>query len=172
MQCVILTTGGTGGHIFPALAVAEEIRRRHPRAMILFMGGKYGQEADLAAKAGLDFIGLPVRGIMGRGLKGVAAAAGMLGALATARAVIRRMRPEIVVGFGGYAAFAGVLAGRMAGTATAIHEQNFFPGMSNRLLGRIVDRIFLSLPDKQRLFPPAKSVLVGNPVRAGIITLY
>jgi UDP-N-acetylglucosamine--N-acetylmuramyl-(pentapeptide) pyrophosphoryl-undecaprenol N-acetylglucosamine transferase len=172
MERVILTTGGTGGHIFPALAVAEEIRRRSPRALILFMGGKYGQEADLAAKAGLDFIGLPVRGVMGRGLKGAAAAFGIVRGLASAATVIRKIRPEIIVGFGGYAAFAGVFAGRMAGTPTAIHEQNSFPGMSNRLLGRIVDHIFLSMPDRQGIFAPSKSSVVGNPVRSGIIALY
>ncbi|NHZ47470.1 glycosyltransferase, partial [Nitratidesulfovibrio liaohensis] len=74
MRRVILTTGGTGGHIFPALAVAEEISRRYPKARILFLGGQYGPEADLAARAGLEYVGLPVRGVMGRGLRALAAA--------------------------------------------------------------------------------------------------
>lgn len=172
MERVILTTGGTGGHIFPALAVAEEIRARWPGAMILFMGGLYGQEADFAAKAGLDFVGLPVRGVMGRGLKGIPAAFGMGRAVLKALGVMRRTRPELVIGFGGYAAFAGVLAARLSGVATAIHEQNSFPGMTNRLLGRWVDRIFLSMPDRSEAFPPDRTVLVGNPVRAGIAALY
>lgn len=172
MERVILTTGGTGGHIFPALAIAGEIRRRYPGAMLLFMGGKYGQEADLAVNAGLDFIGLPVRGIMGRGLKGIGAVAGMGRGLLTALAVMRKVKPQIVVGFGGYAAFAGVLAGRLSGVPTAIHEQNSFPGMSNRLLGKVVERVFLSMPDSSGLFDPAKSRLVGNPVRPDIAALY
>ena len=172
MKRVILTTGGTGGHIFPALAVAEEIRRRHPEAMLLFMGSKYGQEADLAVNAGLDFIGLPVRGIMGRGWKGVGAALGMSRALLIALKVIRKVKPQVLIGFGGYAAFAGVLAGRLSGVPTAIHEQNSFPGMSNRLLGKLVKRIFLSMPDSIGAFDSKKTQLAGNPVRAGIAALY
>ena len=77
MERIILTTGGTGGHVFPALAVAEEIRRRNPKAMILFMGSAQGPEADMAAKAGLDFVGLPVKGVVGRGGRGVFALLGV-----------------------------------------------------------------------------------------------
>ena len=172
MERVILTTGGTGGHIFPALAIAEEIRGRWPKAMILFMGGQYGQEADIAVKAGLDFVGLPVRGVMGRGLRGIPAAIGMGRGVLRALGIIRKTRPDLVVGFGGYAAFAGVLAGRLSGTVTAVHEQNSFPGMTNRLLGRWVDRVFLSMPDRSGVFSQDKTVLVGNPVRAGIAALY
>lgn len=172
MKRIILTTGGTGGHIFPALAVAEEVRRRFPEAMILFMGGRYGQEADMAANAGLDFVGLPVRGVMGRGGRGLFAALGMGRGLAKALGVIRKTKPELIVGFGGYAAFAGVLAGRMAGVKTAVHEQNSFPGMTNRLLGKIVDRVFLSVPDEAGAFSAKKTTLVGNPVREGVVRLY
>jgi UDP-N-acetylglucosamine--N-acetylmuramyl-(pentapeptide) pyrophosphoryl-undecaprenol N-acetylglucosamine transferase len=172
MDRVILTTGGTGGHIFPALAVAEEIRRRYPGVMLLFMGGKYGPEADLVLKAGLDFVGLPVRGIMGRGLKGVGASLSMGRGLLNALAVMRKVKPQLVLGFGGYAAFAGVLAGRLSGVPTAIHEQNSFPGMSNRLLGKLVGRVFLSAPDNAGVFDPEKTRLVGNPVRAGLAALY
>lgn len=172
MKRVVLTTGGTGGHIFPALAVAEEIKRRHPDAMILFMGGQFGPEGDIAANAGLDFVGLPVRGVLGRGGKGVKAAFSMLIGIRKALGVMRKFNPELVVGFGGYAAFAGVLAGRLSGRATALHEQNSFPGMANRVLGKLVRRVFLSMPDVAGAFPAKKTVLVGNPVRAGIAALY
>ncbi|MDL2216861.1 undecaprenyldiphospho-muramoylpentapeptide beta-N-acetylglucosaminyltransferase [Desulfovibrio sp. OttesenSCG-928-M14] len=169
---IIVTTGGTGGHIFPAIAVAEEIRRKNPSAMILFMGGRYGQEADLAVNAGLDFVGLPVRGVMGRGVKGLFAAFGMSRGLAKAAYVIKKTRPQAVIGFGGYAAFAGVMAAALAGVPTALHEQNAFPGMSNRLLGRMVKRIFLSMPDTAGVFDAEKCILTGNPVRSGIQQLY
>lgn len=172
MERIILTTGGTGGHIFPALSVAEEVLRRNPRAMVLFMGGIHGQEADMAAKAGLDFVGLPVRGILGRGLRGILAVFSMLRGLVKAYSVIRKVKPELVVGFGGYAGFAGVLAARIAGKATAVHEQNSYPGMTNRLLGKVVNRIFLSMPDTAGVFDKNKTVLVGNPVRAAIAELY
>ncbi len=170
MERVILTTGGTGGHIFPALAVAEEIRRRYPRAMILFVGGQ-GPEADLAVNAGLDFVGLPVRGVVGRGLRGLAAGFGMLRGIIKARGIIKKFKPQIVIGFGGYAAFAGLYAARMAKIPTAVHEQNSVPGLANRLAGRFANRIFLSLPDTSGSFPPEKCRLAGNPVRADIAAL-
>lgn len=172
MQRVIITTGGTGGHITPALAVAEEIQKRFPQAKLLFLGGNYGPEAEMAAKAGLDFTGLPVRGFVGRGLRGVGAAFGMAKSLFSALRVMSKFSPQLVVGFGGYAAFAGVLAARLHGVRTAIHEQNAFPGISNRLLGRLVKRIYLSMPDASGAFPPNKCVMTGNPVRSGIVKLY
>ena len=98
---IILTTGGTGGHVFPALAVAEEIKRLYPEAKILFMGGQYGKESGWAAKAGLEFVGLPVRGMIGRGLKAVAAAGNMLSAIVQAMKIIGEFRPDVVAGFGG-----------------------------------------------------------------------
>ncbi len=101
MERVILTTGGTGGHIFPAMAVAEEILRRYPEASILFMGGKYGPEGDIAAAAGLDFIGLPVRGVIGRGLKAVGAGVAMLAGIRKAAGILRKFDPDLMVGFGG-----------------------------------------------------------------------
>lgn len=171
MKRIILTTGGTGGHIFPALAVAEEIRRRCPEASILFVGGKYGPEGDLAAQAGLEFYGLPVRGFLGRGLKMIGAGLGMLRGLATAKAIMRRTKPQIVVGFGGYAAYAAVTAARWCGVPTAVHEQNSFPGLANRLLAKKADRVFISLPDDKGCFLKEKTLLTGNPIRASIAAL-
>lgn len=168
MQRIILTTGGTGGHIFPALAVAEEITRRHPRARILFLGGRYGPEADLAARAGLEYAGLPVRGVMGRGLRSAVAAGAMALGVWRAVSVLRRFDPDITVGFGGYAAFAGVLAARLCRRPAAIHEQNAIPGLTNRLLSHVVQRVFLSLPDPAGVFPADRCVVTGNPVRAAI----
>lgn len=171
MRRVILTTGGTGGHIFPALAVAEELSRRHPGVRILFLGGQYGPEADLAARAGLEYVGLPVRGVMGRGLRAVSAVAGMVLGVWRAMHVVRRFDPDMVVGFGGYAAFAGVLAGWLSGKPVAIHEQNAIPGLANRLLAHVARRVFLSLPDTAGAFPAQRSVTTGNPVRAAIVAV-
>ena len=107
---IILTTGGTGGHIFPALAVAEALRRKHPDAEILFIGGLYGPEKELVEKAGIAFVGLPVRGFIGRGLKALSALAAMSTGIGQAMNVVREFRPHAVMGFGGYAAFAAVFA--------------------------------------------------------------
>ena len=168
MKRIIVTTGGTGGHIFPAIAVAEEIQRRYRDTKVLFMGGKYGPEGDLAAQAGLEFVGLPVRGFIGRGFGMLGAGFGMLRALTKAVIVIRRFKPDAVIGFGGYAAFAGVMAARHVGVPCAIHEQNAIPGAANKILARRVDRVFVSLPDVRATFPEEKTVFTGNPVRAAI----
>ncbi len=167
MDKILLTTGGTGGHIFPALAVAEEIRRRNPRADLLFVGSLYGPEQRLAAQAGIPFAGLPVRGFLGRGLRAVGASARMTLAVWKALGIVRRFRPQAVAGFGGYAAFAPMLAARLQGVPGILHEQNAVAGTSNRTLARLARVICLSLPGT-RGFAPEKSVLTGNPVRRAV----
>lgn len=167
MDKILLTTGGTGGHIFPALAVAEELRRRKPGARLLFVGSQYGPEARLCARAGIEFAGLPVRGFLGRGLRAVGAAARMSVAVGKALALVRGFGPDAVAGFGGYAAFAPMLAARLSGVPSVLHEQNAVAGTSNRLLARLARRVCVSLPGT-RGFPAEKCVLTGNPVRAAI----
>lgn len=164
---IILTTGGTGGHIFPALAVAEQLRREG--AELLFVGSEYGSEARLARQAGLDFRGLPVRGVLGRGLRSVSAACGLCRAVFMARGIVKGFRPDAVVGFGAYASFPSLVAARWVGVPIAVHEQNAMPGVANRLLSRLAKRVFLSLPDVTGAFDPRKAVLTGNPVREAIV---
>lgn len=167
MDRIIITTGGTGGHIFPALAVAEEIRRRHPQCRILFIGGS-GPEGELAHKAGLEFKALPARGVLGKGAKGILALLRIGGSVIMSLGIIRNFKPQAVVGFGGYAGFSPVLAARIMGRATAIHEQNSVPGAANRLLGKFVDTVFISFEEAQAHFNAEKTLLVGNPVRRDI----
>ncbi|MGN0009482.1 MAG: undecaprenyldiphospho-muramoylpentapeptide beta-N-acetylglucosaminyltransferase [Desulfovibrionaceae bacterium] len=171
MQRVILTTGGTGGHVFPALAVAEELKLACPDVRILFIGGQYGPERQLATQAGLEFVGLPVRGLLGRGIRAVGAAAAMVGAVFSASRELARFRPDVVAGFGGYAAFAPVMAARLCGVPCLLHEQNAVPGSCNRVLGRMARKICLSLPVSSG-FAPEKCVLTGNPVRRSVAALY
>ncbi len=166
---IILTTGGTGGHVFPALAVAEEIKRLYPAAKILFMGGQYGKESGWANKAGLEFVGLPVRGMIGRGFKAIAAAGNMICAVFQAVKIIREFKPDVVAGFGGYAAFAGVMAGAVCRCPVMIHEQNAVPGAANKLLGKVAKKICLSMPESAAYFAAGKVVATGNPVRSGIM---
>jgi UDP-N-acetylglucosamine--N-acetylmuramyl-(pentapeptide) pyrophosphoryl-undecaprenol N-acetylglucosamine transferase len=168
MERVVLTTGGTGGHIFPALAVAEEIRNRFPAARVLFVGGTRGPEAELAGRAGLEFLALPGAGMLGRGLRSISAAGTLSRGVAQAVAALRRFRPDAVLGFGGYAAVAAVTAAVVLRVPAAVHEQNSVPGMANRLLGRLVRRVFLSFKDTMGMFNPRKCVLTGNPVRRDI----
>ena len=163
-----MTTGGTGGHIFPALAVAEELRARHPGIGLLFVGSEYGPEAELSARAGVPFAGLPVRGFCGRGLKVPWAAVGMLRALWRAVFLLRHVAPQVVLGFGGYAAFAAVLTARCLGIPAAVHEQNARAGVSNAILGRLTGNILCSLPETQG-FGACSAVLTGNPVRRSVL---
>lgn len=168
MKRIILTTGGTGGHIFPALAVAEELRRRDPQIELLFMGGS-GPEGELTRKHSIEFQELPAKGIMGRGLPGLVSGLGWLATgLPKARAAVKRFNPDAVIGFGGYAGFCPVLAAAMMGIPTAVHEQNSVPGVTNKVLGKVVRKVFLSFPDTMNAFPAAKTVLTGNPVRREI----
>lgn len=168
LRKVIITTGGTGGHIFPALAVANELARRNPGLDILFMGGS-GPEGDLARKHDIPFKELPAKGIIGRGLNGMLEGLAWLGmGVPKAMAAVYKFNPDAVIGFGGYAGFCPVLAASILGIPTAVHEQNSVPGVTNKVLGKIVKQIFLSFPDIMKVFPAAKTMLTGNPVRTEI----
>ena len=169
MKRVVLSTGGTGGHIFPALAVAEALRERHPDIDILFIGGSFGQEGRLAKKAGLEFRALPARGVLGRGLRSAASVVWLSRSLLKCWFIYRRFKPDLVLGFGSYAGFVPVLLGTWLGLPAAIHEQNNRPGMTNRILGRRVNRVFLSFPDEKGYFDPEKVLVTGNPVRKSVL---
>lgn len=164
---ILLTTGGTGGHVFPALSVAEELQRQDSSVKLLFVGSNYGPEKNYVSRAGLEFAGLEVRGIKGRGLKAIGAAFSLAKAFCTALALVRGFRPDVVAGFGGYAAFAPMAAAISLGIPAILHEQNAIAGSANRLLGRFAKKICLSLPDTVG-FPASKCVVSGNPVRADI----
>ncbi len=170
---IILTTGGTGGHIFPALAVAERLRKKSPDAEILFIGGTYGPEKELVEKADIAFVGLPVRGFIGRGLKAIGAVSAMSTSIGQAMNVLKEFRPNAVMGFGGYASFPTMFAAWLLRYPCAIHEQNAIPGEANKLMGKMAMRICLSWPqpDSRPAFKNAKTVLTGNPIRADIARL-
>lgn len=164
---LVVTTGGTGGHIFPALAVAAEVKRRNPQAKVLFLGG-HGPEGELAAKAGLDFKALPASGVLGKGLKALLSVIWVSRGVILATRALRHFQPDAVIGFGGYAGFCPVLAAALLRIPCAVHEQNSVPGVTNRVLGKFVGRVFVSFDDRFRGFPPVKVTRTGNPVRADI----
>lgn len=165
---VVLAAGGTGGHIFPALAVAEEIKHRNPDAEVLFMGGNYGPEGEWARKAGLTFQGLEVRGVVGRGMQAPAAVWKILKAVLEARKILKEYNPQVVAGFGGYAGFAPTAAAVFCGIPRTVHEQNSIPGRTNAVLGKFAHIVFITYEDKDGVFSPKKSLLTGNPVRRDI----
>jgi UDP-N-acetylglucosamine--N-acetylmuramyl-(pentapeptide) pyrophosphoryl-undecaprenol N-acetylglucosamine transferase len=171
IQRLVLTTGGTGGHIFPALSVAEEVRVRNPRAEILFVGGEKGPEGRIAAQAGIPFQGLPAQGVLGRGISSVLSLGWMTRSAFRSFSLLRSFKPEVVLGLGGYAGFIPTWVATLMGIPAAIHEQNSYPGVTNRILGRKVDRVLLSFTDRHGFFPLQRVRITGNPVRKSILEL-
>ena len=171
MLRIILTTGGTGGHVFPALAVAEELKKQVKDVEILFLGGRYGLEQHWAWEAGIEFAGLPVQGVLGRGMRSVGALVAMGVSVVEAISILGEFKPHAIIGFGGYASFAGVSTGILCRYPTLIHEQNAVPGLANRVLSLFVKRICLAMPDVTKKFSAKKVCLTGNPVRTEIVQL-
>ncbi len=167
---LIITGGGTGGHLFPGISLAQAMMHTYPGCEVLFIGTE--RKMDRTA---LDQLGFATRTIKSQGLKGKSPAAKIKAVLQQPRAffeaagIIRKFKPDLVFGVGGYVTGPVILAARMLGIATCIHEQNSIPGLANRLLGRIAHRVFVSLPGSEKYFPAAKTVLSGNPVRSTII---
>lgn len=169
----IVTGGGTGGHVHPALAVAEElVGRGHPRATIRFVGSRRGMEATVVPAAGFPIDLLPGRGIRrsmrpGAIVANIGALAGVIRAIVAAWRIVARHRPRVVLGVGGYASFPCVLAARLRRVPTVVHEQNAAPGLANRIAVRLGARPAVSLPET----PLRGAVLTGNPVRADVASV-
>jgi UDP-N-acetylglucosamine--N-acetylmuramyl-(pentapeptide) pyrophosphoryl-undecaprenol N-acetylglucosamine transferase len=168
---VILTGGGTGGHIYPALAIARGLQKEDPRTEILFVGTETGLETDVVPKAGFKLATVSAQGLERRlSLQALAAGGRLLAGCVQARRIIRQFRPDVVVGTGGYVCAPVVLMAALAGIPTAIHEQNAFPGLANRFLARFVDRVFLTFGDaRQHFCRKARTTVTGLPVRPEIL---
>src|SRR5262249_33995003 len=174
-SCVkmLIAGGGTGGHLFPGIALAEEVSTRHPDNRVLFVGTNRGLEARVVPAAGFGLETIDVRGLKGMGLVRSAQALLMLPlAFLNSWRIVRRFRPDVVVGVGGYASGPVVLAAWTRGVATAIQEQNALPGITNRILGRIVRAVFIAFEQTRAAFPRRKTYLVGNPVRRKLMDNY
>ena len=167
---LLIAGGGTGGHLFPGVALAEELRARAPDAEIRFAGTKRGIEARVLPQLGWELDLIEVSGLKTVGALG--ALRGMLRiprALWQARRIVRSFAPDAVIGVGGYASGPVVLMARLAGIPTAICEQNSIPGLTNKILGRVARAVFVSFDGTRRYFKPSKTVLSGNPVRRALI---
>lgn len=167
---IIIAGGGTGGHIFPGLAVGKELLKRYPESELLFITGGRKIENDILENAGIRRAAIMVEGIKGRGLiNTIKAMAKVPCGFFQSLLIIKKFSPDFVLGVGGYTAGPVCLAARMMGIKTAIHEQNSFPGLTNRLLSRIVDRVFISFKESGTHFPEGKVRLTGNPIREGFM---
>lgn len=164
---VVMTGGGTGGHIYPAIAIADKIRRRRPDSEILFIGARRGMERELVPARGYALRLIDVRGFDRRRLyRNAGALLALLRACGEARRILREFAPDLVIGTGGYASGPVLREAGRAGIPAYIHEQNAFPGMANRLAERYVEKIFVAFEDGKRHFKSKEKVVVtGNPVR-------
>jgi len=168
---VLIAGGGTGGHLFPGMALAEAFRMKEPAGEILFVGTENPLEISTLSKKGFDHVGITAEGLKGRGLwRQIRSLAKIPKGFLQAVAIILRHNPDIVIGVGGYASGPVALAARLMGKKMVIHEQNLLPGFTNRLLGRFANRIFISFPYELAIFKSSKTVVTGNPVRRELLT--
>ena len=168
---LLFAGGGTGGHLYSGIAVAREAQRLAPGTEIVFVGTSAGIESKVLPREGYRLITLKMSGIKGRGLLGAAAGALKVpGALFASLSLLRRENPGAVVGIGGYASGPTVFAAALAGIPTAIVEQNVIPGFTNRMLARVVKRIYAPMQEAVARFPSAKKIAVtGNPIRRAVV---
>ena len=164
---VMILAGGTGGHIFPGLAVAHALRERG--VPVLWLGAEGGMETRLVPQHDFQIDTIPVKGVRGKGLATLLAAPfKILSAVRAARQTLRQRQPRAVISFGGYAAGPGGLAAKLAGIPLLVHEQNRAPGMTNRVLAKFARRVLTGFP---QTFAGGREEVVGNPVRSEITAI-
>ncbi len=166
---LIVAGGGTGGHLFPGIAVATAMRQRLASTEVLFIGTSRLLDQQALAGLGFSLAALECSGVKGLGMKArLRSLLRMPGAVLEARKMLRRFQPDLVLGVGGYVTGPVLLAAKSLGVPIAIHEQNSVPGMANRLAGKLADQVFISLPCSPP-FAADKTVQTGNPVREAIL---
>lgn len=167
---VIISGGGTGGHIFPAISIANSIKERWPDAEILFVGAENRMEMERVPAAGYKIIGLPVAGFDRKNmLKNVSVAIKLLKSLGKARNIIDSFKPDIAVGVGGYASGPTLRAAAAKGIPTVLQEQNSYAGVTNKMLAQKAAKICVAYEGMERFFPKEKIVLTGNPTRQDLV---
>ena len=166
-----MSGGGTGGHIFPAIAIANGIRAVDPSVDILFVGATGRMEMEKVPAAGYPITGLPVSAFhRGLSLKNLAFPFRLVASMIKASSVIRKFAPDLVIGTGGFASGPVLRVASRKGIPTLVQEQNSFPGVTNRLLASRVSRICVAFEGMEKYFPAEKILLTGNPVRSDLLT--
>lgn len=166
MKRVIISGGGTGGHIFPAVAIADELKQQFPELEILFIGAEGKMEMEKVPQAGYKIIGLPIVGLQRKiTLKNALLPFKLIRSLHIARKIIKNFKPEIAIGVGGYASAPTLTMATLLGVPTVIQEQNSFAGKTNILLAKRARTICVAYEEMGKFFPTKKIVLTGNPVR-------
>lgn len=171
MTRIVISGGGTGGHIFPAIAIANALRATVPGIEILFIGAKGRMEMDKVPAAGYDIRGLWISGLQRRiTWKNLSFPFKVVFSLVGANRILSEFKPDVVVGVGGYASGPTLRVAVRMKIPTLIQEQNSYPGITNKLLGAKVDKICVAYEGMERFFPSAKIILTGNPVRQDILS--
>ncbi len=169
---LVIAGGGTGGHLFPGVAVAEAFQQLHPGARVTFVGTERGIEARVIPELGYPLELVEVKALKGGGIAAKAKGLARLPASGLqARRLLKRLKPDVVVSVGGYAAGPVTLVASMIGITTALMEQNSYPGMTNRLLSRVVDHAFLTFEDSAAHLGGVPVTISGNPVRADLLAM-
>ena len=167
---VIVSGGGTGGHIFPAIAIADELKRLRPDAEFLFVGAEGKMEMEKVPKSGYRIVGLPIRGLQRKlSLANLAFPFRVVASLWKCRGIIKDFRPDVVVGTGGYAGGPVLYVAELLGIPTLIQEPNAYAGLANKWLGGKVDKIAVAFAGMEKFFPAGKLVVTGNPVRESFL---
>lgn len=171
---VLFSCGGTGGHINPAIAIADTLKQKIPDLQVLFVGAEKGMEGTLVPKAGYDIKFVKVRGFKRKlSLANIDAAIKAVTSVRAAKKIIKEFSPDVVVGTGGYASWAAVKAAAKLGIPTVIHEQNAYPGVTTRRLSHYASKVCISFEDSKKYFDKdvlPKMILTGNPVKPEINT--
>lgn len=167
---VIISGGGTGGHIFPAVSIANAVKEQHPNAEILFVGAEGRMEMQRVPEAGYKIIGLPVAGFDRKHLlKNISVLIKLAKSQWKARAIIKEFKPDVAVGVGGYASGPTLKAAGMMGVPTLIQEQNSYAGVTNKLLAKKAHKICVAYDGMDKFFPSEKIIMTGNPVRQALL---
>lgn len=170
LERVLISGGGTGGHIFPALSIASAIKRRYPQCEIQFVGALGRMEMERVPAAGFNITGLPVAGFDRKRLwRNFAVLLKLWRSLRMARRIVRDFKPQIAIGVGGYASGPTLKAAQRAGVPTLLQEQNSYAGVTNKLLAAKAGAICTAYPDMERFFPAERIRLTGNPVRPALL---
>lgn len=167
---VMIAGGGTGGHLFPGVAIAKEFLRRDPGGEVLFVGSKNGLETTVVPREGFRLETISVSGYVGKGFVGRFSSVARLPlGMVQSWKVVRRFRPQLVVGVGGYAAGPPVWAAARLGVPVILQEQNLYPGTTNRWLARFARVICVAFVESRQFFPAEKVVVTGNPIRRELL---
>jgi UDP-N-acetylglucosamine--N-acetylmuramyl-(pentapeptide) pyrophosphoryl-undecaprenol N-acetylglucosamine transferase len=169
---ILITGGGTGGHIFPAIAIADAIKKMRPETTFLFVGANGKMEMERVPKAGYAIEGLPIAGFQrSMSLQNLSFPFKLLKSLWRARSIIKRFQPDVVIGTGGYASGPVMQAAQRVGIPTLIQEQNSYAGVTNKILGKKAKKVCVAYDHMEQFFPEEKLVFTGNPVRSDILNL-